>query len=681
MDDQAIQTAPPAPGNTPTKPSLLFIWLALSAFIIIAAYMQTAGLLRLAAFTQLFSGYDVFSFKRFDVPRLPPAKNFEVVGQKGGKLSVIVIRGNYAYVGAGESLIVLDISNPKKLEVIDSLLLLGQITDIELDGRYAYVCNGRGGLRIVDISNAAQLKEVAAYAYMAVPKNAAVASGCAYIASGMKGLEVLDVTNPSRPTAVSFEDSADGAGTLDAKGVCVDGDRLCVIDEDQGLRLFDIKDPLNPRKLGEWKAGGRGLRRGATAVDDKTILIAGDSPDEGVSLLSIEGSKPVLTASLDVPQYWYGSAAKIRDSFAFIGTSSGLLIVDIHDKKKPARLSEFDKVPGIMDLDVKGNTVYATTADGALAIIDVSDPFTPILVSVHQVAGDAQSLAMVDGLLYSTSGRSEIQSFRLPLDEKTMPAVQSFAFKDVRDLCQTGNDIAIAEDRFPAKGSRISLVTLLKKQTDGTFNEAWSQTVDKPNREITATETHVFAASEDGIHIFNKAGNQRFFYPLKTGAGLLCADGDRLYVVTEAGPKDTLLLAFDAHDPKHLKKIGQISIDQRAWALVTDLRHIYILEGGVWGDRELSILEKTADSAPRRLSSLKIKHADRLAIEGNRVYIQGFLQVNSVDINDPKHPKLIGTVDLSAIPLSASDIEAKNGTVYIAGQDGGVYILKDKTLN
>ncbi len=208
-------------------------------------------MLRLAVLTQLFSGYDVFAFKRFDVPRLPPAKNFEINGQKGGKLSAIAIQGKYAYIGAGESLLVLNIEDPKKIAISGSLLLLGQITDIELEGDYAYVCNGRGGLRIVDVHNPEKPKEVAAYGHMAVPKRVCVKHHCAYIAAGMKGLEVLDVRNPMHPVAVSFEDSSANAGTLDAKNICIDDTRLCVIDEDQGLRLFDIKYPRNPSKLGE----------------------------------------------------------------------------------------------------------------------------------------------------------------------------------------------------------------------------------------------------------------------------------------------------------------------------------------------------------------------------------------------------------------------------------------------
>lgn len=676
MNDQTAQITT----NSSRKPPLLMTWVVVSAFIVVAAYLQTAGMLRLAILTQLLSGYDVFAFKRFDVPRLPPAKNFEINGQKGGKLSAIAIQDKYAYLGAGESLLVLNIENPKEIAIASSLLLLGQITDIELADNFAYVCNGRGGLRIVDVHNPEKPKEVAAYGHMAVPKRVCVKHDCAYIAAGMKGLEVLDVRNPMHPVAVSFVDSSGNAGTLDAKNICIDDNRLCVMDEDQGLRLFDIKDPRNPSKLGEWKTGGRGLRRGAAAVDGKTILIAGDSPDEGISLLNIDGDKPELTSSLDVPQYWYGTCARIHDGFAYIGTSSGLLVVDIHDKKKPKRLSIFNGVTGIMDLDVKGANVYATTAAGDLSIIDISDPFTPLLVSSHHVGGDVQLLTILDDTLYGASSPSEIQSFKLPLDVKSRPAVQSLDFKGIRAFGQAGEDLVVSDERFPARGSRVSLVTLLKKQKDGKFKETWSQTVEKSNREIAGTSNHIFAAAENGIHIFNKSGNERFFYPLKTGADLLTVSGECLYVVTETGPKDTLLITFDAKDPEHLRKLGQTSIDQRAFSLVTDTRHVYILEGGIWGDRELSIFDKAQNGALSRSGTLKIKQADRLAVDGKRAYVQGFLEVNSVDISNAKNPKLVGTVDLSAIPLAASDIEAKNGIVYIAGQDGGIYMLKDKTL-
>ncbi len=131
VNDQTAQVTT----NSSRKSPLLIAWVAVSAFIVVAAYLQTAGMLRLAVLTQLLSGYDVFAFKRFDVPRLPPAKNFEINGQKGGKLSAIAIQGKYAYVGAGESLLVLNIENPKRISIAGSLLLLGQITDIEMEGR------------------------------------------------------------------------------------------------------------------------------------------------------------------------------------------------------------------------------------------------------------------------------------------------------------------------------------------------------------------------------------------------------------------------------------------------------------------------------------------------------------------------------------------------------------------
>lgn len=681
MEEQLSHPAPTVPGRRVRISPLLLVWVTVSALIVAAAYAQTAGLWRLAAFTQLVTGYDIFSQKRFDIPRLPPTKNFDVVAQKGGKLSAIAVKDKYAYIGAGQTLLVVNIENPKQIETVGSLLLLGQISDIKVENNFAYVCNGRGGLRIIDVSKPEAPKEVAAYGHMAAPKHVAIGLECAYIAAGMNGLEIIDVKHPTSPSTINFQDAAEKKSeTLDALSVCIDKERLCVMDEDQGLRLFDLKDPRNPIKLGDWKAGGRGLRRGAAGVEDNTLVIAGDSPDAGVSILNIEGSKPELASSIDVPSYWYGTSTLVRNGFAYIGTSSGLLIVDIHNRKKPKQLSSTTLVTGIKDLDVEGTKLYATTSAGDLTIVDISDPFTPLLVSHHHIGGDAQMLALMDGTLYATSNPSEVQSFKPQPEDKTPPSVQTFNFKGVRALCQSDADIVVADERFPAKGARISLATLLQKQPDGTFKEKWSQTVEKSNRELACSKNNIFVAAEDGVHIFTKSGNQRFFHPIKTGADILGAHDDFLYVVTDTGPKETLLYVFNAKDPEHLKKVGQISIDKNAYALVTDARHVYVLEGGIWGDRELSILDRTTSGALKRTGTIKIKQADRLAVEGNRAYVQGFLQVNSVDISNPKNPKLVGTVDLSAIPLSASDIEAKNGIVYIAAEDGGVYILKDKTL-
>jgi len=657
------------------------MWVIASAFIVAAAYVQSAGLWRLAAITQLLTGYDIFSQKRFDIPRLPPTKNFDVVAQKGGKLSAIAVQDKYAYIGAGQNLLVVDIENPRHIKTVGSLLLLGQISDIKIEKNIAYVCNGRGGLRIIDVSNPQAPKELAAYGHMAAPKKVAVGHDCAYIAAGINGLEIIDVKHPISPSTISFKDSAGGYETLESLSVCLDTDRLCVIDEEQGLRLYNLKDPRNPVKSGEWKAAGRGLRRGAAAVENKTMVIAGDSPDAGISILSLEREKPQLISSIDVPDFWYGRSTKIRNGFAYIGTLKGMLIVDIHDRKKPKQLSINSLITGTRDLDIYGSNLYAADDRGNLTIVDISDPFTPLVVSRHHLGGDAQMLTFIDEKLYATSNSSELQAFKADPEDNTSPSVQSLNLTGVKTLCRSEQDIVIADERFAKDGSRISVVTLLERQPNGSFKQSWSQSVEGANQELTCNKDFIFVACESGIHALSKSGKKRFFHAIRGGARILTTSENFLYAVEEKGPKETLLLVFDAKDPEHLRKTGETVIDQKAYALTAVANHLYLLEGGIWGDRELSILDTTVSGALQRVGTIKIKQADRLAVEGNRAYVQGFLQVNSVDISKPDKPKIVATADLSAVPLSASDIEAKQGIVYIAAAEGGVYILKDKSLN
>ncbi|MFN3929222.1 MAG: carboxypeptidase regulatory-like domain-containing protein, partial [Thermoflexus sp.] len=119
----------------------------------------------------------------------------ELVGQIGGAVKAVAVRGGYAYIGVGPRLVILDISNPAQPAVIGQTAVLpGVVADVAVAGSYAYVADREGGLRIVDVSDPAAPREVGFYDTPGYAGDVAVVGSYAYVADGEGGLVILRFT-------------------------------------------------------------------------------------------------------------------------------------------------------------------------------------------------------------------------------------------------------------------------------------------------------------------------------------------------------------------------------------------------------------------------------------------------------------------------------------------------------
>jgi len=81
-------------------------------------------------------------------------------GQVGGPTQAIAVEGNFAYMGVGMRLIILDVTNPAHIRQVGSTLLMnGFVICIAISKKIAYVTSGGAGLYVVNISNPMDGKE------------------------------------------------------------------------------------------------------------------------------------------------------------------------------------------------------------------------------------------------------------------------------------------------------------------------------------------------------------------------------------------------------------------------------------------------------------------------------------------------------------------------------------------
>lgn len=178
------------------------------------------------------------------------AQNVELVGQISGVTYAVTVQGNYACIGVGPRLVILDVSDPAQPTVIGQTdVLPGVVQGVAVAKNYAYVADGNSGLRMVDISDPAAPTEAGFYDTPGDATSVAVARNYAYVADG-GSLRIVDISNPAAPNEAGFCDTPE-----DATSVAV-AEGYAYIADGGGLRIMDISDPAAPSKAGFYATPG-----------------------------------------------------------------------------------------------------------------------------------------------------------------------------------------------------------------------------------------------------------------------------------------------------------------------------------------------------------------------------------------------------------------------------------------
>ncbi|MEK7994635.1 MAG: hypothetical protein AAB403_12595 [Planctomycetota bacterium] len=90
--------------------------------------------------------------------------SLRMVGQIGGPTQTVAVQGNYAYVGVGLRLVVLDVSNPATMREVGATAPFPHFVEgVAVSGTHAYVAAGGAGLRVVDVSKPERPMEIGAW--------------------------------------------------------------------------------------------------------------------------------------------------------------------------------------------------------------------------------------------------------------------------------------------------------------------------------------------------------------------------------------------------------------------------------------------------------------------------------------------------------------------------------------
>ncbi len=312
----------------------------------------------------------------------------------------------YIYSGIVLLLLMVSCGTPNSPEdytggykIVHKMTTPGAANDIIIDGDYAYMAQGEGGLLIVDLSQpdrpvvkTMQNEGVRGYSTKITKKGNTV-----YLTAGSFGVSVVNVSDVDSPvTTVS------NLAIKPSKNVRIMGDYLLAAIGERGFKLAYLGNPDVPDIRGETNTDGY-ARDAITNNTQTRVMVA--TGEVGFAIYDIStfddgyGIYPKI-GSCNLPGIAEHIALNEGDKKAYIACgSAGLAIVDYTDETQPQVVSVFDTGGYAKEVLYDSGKVYITTEQGGLHIIDVPDPYQPEELGIIDTE-KALGLAMKGNYLY-----------------------------------------------------------------------------------------------------------------------------------------------------------------------------------------------------------------------------------------------------------------------------------------
>jgi hypothetical protein len=307
-------------------------------------------------------------------------------------VSHIQASGSHAFVGEGDVVHVVDLSEPAAPVIVGSYQSPAAIQDMVVEGAYLYVAAGTAGLRVVDIAEPALPVEVTYVAAVGEVTAVDVDNQLAGIVDG--GFRVIDVVNPPTPIEMGFYDQS---GLTDMTmagnyGYLVHG----------SLTIVDISDAANPVLAGQHLSSGESPISQVAVRENYAFLVKHGCPYGGdclASFSSLDVSNPAApvesSAVFFYSHFMYGVA--LADDYLYIAANTaGLRIMDISQPAEPGgsgSYGEFWNLGGVQAMSSPylfvGMSFYLwwyETANG-YKIVDIADPHRPVVRGAMEGGG------------------------------------------------------------------------------------------------------------------------------------------------------------------------------------------------------------------------------------------------------------------------------------------------------
>ena len=618
-------------------------------------------------------------------------KKLDLLGSVGGSGFSAMVYSNYAYVGEGRKVLVLDVSSSSPTKV-GQITLPGQVMGMAQLGNYGYVANSEAGVQVLDLSNPTTPKICGYYASTnaSLSQSIKIFGGRAYIADEVSGLEILDLGNPTVPALISatncggWEDDViirtSANGTL---AYLTTQDRLCVL---------DVSQPASPVLLGQTSMGSGGVGSivisgnyvlGTSLYDGGTIHMVDvstpSSPEDSVANTGDNGTGGIYRAGSRERMILYAESSV--DSIGFkVFSISGSSLSKVGQALHVYSDGFYNRML------VSGTRAYITGGSSGLKLMDVSNPSNPVLLSAYTDSGAYGSdLSMaVTGNLACTANND------FKLFDVTQPQQPTL----LGQLNSVGATAVVAQNGyafFIGNGNVVNVVRLSGAGAPQVVTTISTSIVFSSCLAINGNVLFVGGMNGSSqprlaaFDISNPAAPVLLStkdYPALSGFGrTISVAGNQLLLGIASTPKTLSVLDIsNINAPVELSSLTNV-----AWYVMqmsSDGHYAYILDGTL--PAILHAYDISHPSTPVLVTncpldstfgwSVAVRGTELFAVTGSELYV--------FDISNPAAPSLARSYVMSEMNKVAvpSDSVSQANNVFVADTDGGLVVLSEEDI-
>ncbi len=296
-------------------------------------------------------------------PQAQPAP-LTPAGTIPGPAELVRAAGGYAYVAAGKTLTVYDISTPASPRRRGSHDFPDKVWGFRVYGSLLYVANGFNGLQILDVANPDAPAIRGGVKTQGQSKNVAVSGPRAVVANHMTGVDLLDVSDSAAPAYI-------GSAFLDgyARDAAMTGTIAYAVDNPSGLYVLDV-------------AAVR-----AKAFDPSHAVQEAHTP-QVIELSGAGAASPFAVLAGGEPY------DPTRPRPAGVRPRGTLQVWDLANPAAPT-LAALYRTPGIpRHVTVQGTLAYVADSEDGVHVVDLARPANPVFVTSFKTPAPARNIAV-----------------------------------------------------------------------------------------------------------------------------------------------------------------------------------------------------------------------------------------------------------------------------------------------
>ena len=608
-------------------------------------------------------------------------------GQYGGKVTCVAVsaQGTLAYVGLGQRLAVLDISNPTLPTTVgETPLLLNQPFDLAMQGNYVYVTMyaafQQSGLAIVDVSNPSSPVVAGVTSALNSPQGLAVAGAYAYVVDVNAGLHIVDVSQPAQPRVV---------GTLDTPGYARDvavADNYAYVADYNALRVIDISNPLRPREVGSLTT----VSASRVAVSGTTVYVT-EWYGDGLRIVDVANPaapREISTALTDTAPW----DVTIDGSYAYAADNSGLHILDVSNPAGPIRMGYYSiprvdgPAPIALRVAAANAKAFLVGRDGSIQILNVAGLRT--IGEIGRVGTNTRTggVALVDSLAYVAAAETGLQ---------------------IIDVLNPSNPIEIGHIDTPGRAWDVAIAGHYAYVADGRTDSGHSSglriiDVSSPQHPVEVGSivtpgeplgvtffnhlAYVADGEEGGLRIIDVATPS---HPQELGFLDTPGQANDVAVVARGAAIYAYLAdviagvrVINVTDPAHPIDVGHVpQAPGGEWNSVAVRGDYVFASDSYWEWAGLYVIDVRNPVAPRIVAYAPVRKASDVTLVGNFAYVGGADYFPSptippggmfkFDISNAAQPRLVGAFDL---PAPVTGIASDGTLAYLAVYGPGLVV-------